>query len=1079
MRVPIKLHRLSFIVKRNFFTLPDFSTQSPKVTRITQTRILPYNPSQVFKVIADINEYKNFVPYMIDSHIYGPGRIEFDNLKEGDKFQMKADLEIGAVGMSIRYTSLVKCQYPYYVEAQSVDSTVFTQLLNKWTIQQHGERHSQVQFLVEYEFTNELHRVTEFVMSTVADELIVNCHGHAHKLIANNMSESDGSIVLLLNYKHSHPDSLTSTNSLRSSLYLAGGLISISARSIIVDLLTNTLDPLRISHVIVFNAHKVTANSKEAFILRIFREKNKTSPITAFSDSPEQFTHGIRKLERTLKLLYIRKVTLLPRFHADISSVLDSPKTPIIVTELKTSLSSFMAQIQSSILDCISTTLSQLLKSNSFLDPEEYTLESVLLNNFSAQNVKNSKSLLYEIRELRKILDYLVSYDAVQFYQYLETVLSESSASASSVFRSADYMPNQWLYLDAAQPLFEFAKKRVYQIKSPDGDESDVTAIDDAWRDVIPQNIQPNLEELPKWKVLVDTLREIEAERKSLIEQNASCSCVLVMVNGDRTCIQLREIISDLDLAVVKPEDDDPEIQSLPTETEITPPAPKRRRQRGGANVSSRILNPASSISLPVKRQYSTPGTKQLLKRLLINYFKWKKRLSKVTKNLYVKKTGVSEVSNRGRSRGVQAAGQRRRTRGSNMSATKSTHTSEQTTNDASDEELDAMSDLDQEESDSEFTLDPTNFGILAPSSSVYIRPYSKTSYYSKFGGDDNDDAVLEELKPQWIIMYNPDLAFVRRVEMWNLRDINTPIKLYFMVYNESIEEQIYLSGIRKEKEAFERLINEKSNMVIPVDADGKQEVSADDEFWNSLETRIAGGQRQENSNKVIIDYREFRSALPSQLHSQNLQLLPHTLTVGDYVLSPKVCIERKSLPDLISSFSSGRLYAQCEAMCLYYDIPVLLIEFDEEGSGMGGGYGMNGKAGTSGINGKNELDLNAKIVLLLLNLKKMKIIWSVGSTATAEIFKDLKRNQEEPNVQEAIEKGVEDTDLIDSMYNVTPQEMLRAIPGITSKNYQYVMTKFNTIREIADAELEVLIPVLGDENARKVYEFFRKDGRV
>lgn len=54
---------------------------------------------------------------------------------------------------------------------------------------------------------------------------------------------------------------------------------------------------------------------------------------------------------------------------------------------------------------------------------------------------------------------------------------------------------------------------------------------------------------------------------------------------------------------------------------------------------------------------------------------------------------------------------------------------------------------------------------------------------------------------------------------------------------------------------------------------------------------------------------------------------------VGDYILSPEVCVERKSLADLFQSFGSGRLYNQAEAMTRYYKTPVLLIEFDQDKS--------------------------------------------------------------------------------------------------------------------------------------------------
>lgn len=59
---------------------------------------------------------------------------------------------------------------------------------------------------------------------------------------------------------------------------------------------------------------------------------------------------------------------------------------------------------------------------------------------------------------------------------------------------------------------------------------------------------------------------------------------------------------------------------------------------------------------------------------------------------------------------------------------------------------------------------------------------------------------------------------------------------------------------------------------------------------------------------QIIVDVREIRSSLPSMLHAANNLVIPATLTIGDYILTPDICVERKSLSDLISSFNSGRL---------------------------------------------------------------------------------------------------------------------------------------------------------------------------
>ena len=59
---------------------------------------------------------------------------------------------------------------------------------------------------------------------------------------------------------------------------------------------------------------------------------------------------------------------------------------------------------------------------------------------------------------------------------------------------------------------------------------------------------------------------------------------------------------------------------------------------------------------------------------------------------------------------------------------------------------------------------------------------------------------------------------------------------------------------------------------------------------------------------KVIVDMREFRSELPSLLHKRGIDIEPKTIEVGDYILTPEICVERKSISDLI-----GRVHLRLE----------------------------------------------------------------------------------------------------------------------------------------------------------------------
>jgi len=96
--------------------------------------------------------------------------------------------------------------------------------------------------------------------------------------------------------------------------------------------------------------------------------------------------------------------------------------------------------------------------------------------------------------------------------------------------------------------------------------------------------------------------------------------------------------------------------------------------------------------------------------------------------------------------------------------------------------------------------------------------------------------------------------------------------------------------------------------MLLPIFED--KHAGRSDAVIKTISTRLAGGRKGLSTvpSQVIVDMREFRSTLPSLLHASGLLVVPATLTVGDYILTPDICVERKSIPDLVQSFNSGRL---------------------------------------------------------------------------------------------------------------------------------------------------------------------------
>lgn len=82
----------------------------------------------------------------------------------------------------------------------------------------------------------------------------------------------------------------------------------------------------------------------------------------------------------------------------------------------------------------------------------------------------------------------------------------------------------------------------------------------------------------------------------------------------------------------------------------------------------------------------------------------------------------------------------------------------------------------------------------------------------------ESDQPILDILKPSIIIVYHPDMSFVREIEVYRAENPSKRLKVYFLFYEDSTEVQKFEASIRRENGAFESLIRQKSMMIIPVD---------------------------------------------------------------------------------------------------------------------------------------------------------------------------------------------------------------------------------------------------------------------
>ncbi|NWX83058.1 XPF endonuclease, partial [Nothoprocta pentlandii] len=806
------------------------------------------------------------------------------------------------------------------------------------------------------------------------------------------------------------------TNNIRYEFYTQGGVLFATSRILVVDFLTDRIPADLITGILVYKAHRIIESCQEAFILRLYRQKNKQGFIKAFTDNAVAFNTGFCHVERVMRNLFVRKLYLWPRFHIAVNSFLEKHKPEVV--EIHVSMTPKMLAIQTSILDILNACLRELKRCNPALEVEDLSLENAIGKPFDKtirhyldplwhQLGAKTKSLVQDLKVLRTLLQYLTQYDCVTFLNLLESLKASEKAFGEN---------SGWLFLDSSTSMFVNARARVYRTaddslnkKRKVSENNDARKENEMKRELV-------LESNPKWEALQEVLKEIENENKNS-EDLGGPGQVLICASDDRACAQLKECITVGAEAF---------LTRLFNKTfgkdekaaEVWKKDRKAAKAKGSARIDTAPQDKKSKLKVSSKENKNKKQQGHTLPQMI----------GKTKEENGEKELEVEEYQE--------------------FSSSQENNTEETLSEDF----------CINLPSDSYYGIFKTPLTIIHPLQGC-SDPYALTR-------------VLQEVEPRYVVLYDAELSFVRQLEIYKASRPGKPL-VYFLIYGGSTEEQRYLTALRKEKEAFEKLIREKASMVIPEEREGRDETNLDlvrdaTPASFSTDTRKAGGQEQKSVQQtIIVDMREFRSELPSLLHRRGIDIEPVTLEVGDYILTPDICVERKSVSDLIGSLNNGRLYTQCISMSRYYKRPILLIEFDPNKS-----FSLVPRGSLHPEISSN--DVTSKLTLLTLHFPKLRILWCPSPHATAELFEELKQNHPQPDAETAMAVTADSEVLPESdKYNPGPQDFLLKMPGVNTKNCRVLMNHVKSIAELVTLSKDKLTEILGNSvNATQLFDF-------
>ncbi|MCX6662887.1 MAG: DEAD/DEAH box helicase [Euryarchaeota archaeon] len=192
---------------------------------------------------------------------------------------------------------------------------------------------------------------------------------------------------------------------------------------------------------------------------------------------------------------------------------------------------------------------------------------------------------------------------------------------------------------------------------------------------------------------------------------------------------------------------------------------------------------------------------------------------------------------------------------------------------------------------------------------------------------------------------------------------------------------------------------------------------------------------------KIIVDHRESRSPVMRFLSQKDIIVEPQQLDVGDYIISSRIGVERKTVDDFLNSLIEGKLFVQMKNLRTTYSRPLLLVEGD-------------------GLLTKRNISHNAifgSLVSIIVDFG-IPIITTHTPQETAD-FLAVMAHREQKEGDKAIAIRGEKTAKTISEHQ---QFLVEGLPNISAVLAQRLLQHFGSIRSLANASEDDLCQIQG-----------------
>lgn len=174
------------------------------------------------------------------------------------------------------------------------------------------------------------------------------------------------------------------------------------------------------------------------------------------------------------------------------------------------------------------------------------------------------------------------------------------------------------------------------------------------------------------------------------------------------------------------------------------------------------------------------------------------------------------------------------------------------------------------------------------------------------------------------VVFFEPIPSEIRSIQRKGRTGRKHAGRVVILMAKGSKDEAYHWSSNRRERS----MQNTMKNMNFEIEATAEEKTPTETQknlldFPSKTEPELKKGKI-----KVFVDQREIRSHVARSLEKLGMDIELKTLEVGDYVVSDRVGIERKTVDDFLSTLMDGRdLFGQISDLRRTFDRPLLIIE--------------------------------------------------------------------------------------------------------------------------------------------------------